>query len=43
MQAGDVLYTCADISKSRKTLGYNPGYDFETGITRFIEWFEKSL
>lgn len=43
MQAGDVLYTCADISKSRNVLGYNPGYDFQTGITRFIEWFEQNF
>jgi UDP-glucuronate 4-epimerase len=42
VQQGDVTYTCADISKSRNTLGYNPVFSFEAGIKNFIKWFEQS-
>ena len=38
MQPGDVIRTYADISKSKKMLGYNPKVDFEIGIQKFIEW-----
>jgi UDP-glucuronate 4-epimerase len=41
-QPGDVPLTCADISKARKSLGYNPTTKFEEGLPRFIEWFLKS-
>ena len=38
-QPGDVPITCADISKARKLLGYNPCVKIEEGIPRFVEWF----
>lgn len=41
-QPGDVKQTFADISKSRKILGYNPSYDFDKGIELFVEWIKKS-
>jgi UDP-glucuronate 4-epimerase len=41
-QTGDVAYTCADISKSRQQLDYNPTYSFEAGIRNFIKWFEQT-
>lgn len=37
-QPGDVQKTYADISKSRKTLNYDPKTDFEDGIGKFAEW-----
>lgn len=40
-QKGDVNYTCADITKSKQILGYNPSYSFEQGIKNFIEWFKQ--
>jgi UDP-glucuronate 4-epimerase len=40
LQPGDVNYTCADIEKSRKILGYNPVWSFEKGIRSFIDWYE---
>ena len=43
LQPGDVLYTCADISKSQNLLGYNPQFSFQEGIRRFIEWFNKQV
>ena len=41
MQPGDVLRTFADISKSKKILGYNPKTGFQDGIEKFIKWLKK--
>jgi len=41
-QPGDMPLTCADISKARKLLGYNPTTRFSDGLPRFIEWFLRS-
>jgi UDP-glucuronate 4-epimerase len=38
-QPGDMPLTCADISKARKLLGYNPKTKFEDGLPRFVDWF----
>ncbi len=38
-QPGDVPLTCADISKARKLLGYNPTTPLRVGLPRFVEWF----
>ncbi|WP_194191054.1 SDR family NAD(P)-dependent oxidoreductase [Clostridium chrysemydis] len=38
MQPGDVNRTCADISYSKKMLGYNPKTTFKEGIKKFIAW-----
>ncbi|MCK4312786.1 MAG: GDP-mannose 4,6-dehydratase [Candidatus Cloacimonetes bacterium] len=40
LQPGDVERTYADISKSRKILGYNPQTDFEEGVAKFVEWIK---
>jgi UDP-glucuronate 4-epimerase len=31
--------TCADISKARKLLGYNPTTRLNEGLPKFIDWF----
>src|SRR5438874_4491191 len=41
-QPGDMPLTCADISKARKLLGYNPKTKFEDGLLRFVDWFLRS-
>ena len=41
LQPGDVNITYADISKSRKILGYNPQTKFNDGISKFIEWIKR--
>jgi UDP-glucuronate 4-epimerase len=41
-QAGDMPLTCADISKARKLLGYNPTTQLSEGLPRFINWFLSS-
>lgn len=38
-QPGDVPLTCADISKARRLLGYNPTTPLREGLPKFIEWF----
>jgi UDP-glucuronate 4-epimerase len=39
-QPGDLPMTCADISKARRLLGYDPKTEIEKGMEKFIEWFE---
>ncbi len=41
MQMGEVLETCADITKSQQMLGYQPKVSLEEGILRFIEWYRE--
>ena len=41
LQLGDVLDTCADISKSNVELDYNPSISIEEGIPLFIDWYKK--
>ena len=42
MQLGDVMRTCADISKSSKVLGVNPKMEFRDGIVKFVDWYKLS-
>jgi UDP-glucuronate 4-epimerase len=39
-QAGDVEYTCADISKAHKLLGYSPSTSMKDGLMKFAEWYK---
>ena len=41
MQPGDVNRTFADISKSKKMLGYNPKTEFKSGVEKFIKWLKN--
>ncbi|MCL2508955.1 MAG: SDR family oxidoreductase [Oscillospiraceae bacterium] len=38
-RAGDMRHTQADISKAREMLGYDPDYDFESGLKLAIDWY----
>ncbi len=42
-RAGDIRDSNADISKARTMLGYDPSYDFRTGIGLAIEWYKENL
>ena len=42
MQPGDVTITYADISKSKKILGYSPLTKFDHGISEFVKWFKTN-
>ena len=39
MQPGDVKETCADISASRRDLGFAPVTPIDVGVPRFVDWF----
>lgn len=41
-QAGDVPYTCADVSKACKLLGYKAKVPFEEGIRLTTKWYKES-
>lgn len=38
---GDVTITYADISRAQQLLNYHPQTDLETGISRFVSWYQK--
>ena len=40
---GDIKHSNADISKARRLLGYNPGYDFKSGLSEAISWYRDNL
>lgn len=40
-RTGDVRYSLADISRTRKDLGYTPGVSFEEGLRRTLEWYHS--
>jgi UDP-glucuronate 4-epimerase len=42
-QPGDVPYTCADVGKASKLLGYSPKIKFEEGIKRTVEWYKSAI
>jgi len=41
-QPGDVPLTCADISKARQKLGYNPSTKIEKGVPLFVDWLTQN-
>lgn len=41
LQPGDVEKTFADITKSKKILGYDPQTDFSEGIRKFVLWYKR--
>jgi UDP-glucuronate 4-epimerase len=38
-QPGDVPLTCADISKAKMLLNYNPTTPLSVGLPKFVDWF----
>lgn len=41
-RAGDVRFSCADISKARRDLGYEPQINLEEGLSRTLAWVQAS-
>jgi len=41
-RAGDVMHTCADVSKARQAFGYKPLVMFGEGLHRTVRWFEDN-
>ena len=42
-KAGDVIHSCADITKARELLGYEPVVGFREGLEKAIEWYRVNL
>lgn len=42
-RAGDIKHSNADISKAREMLGYDPDYDFDSGLKLAIDWYVENL
>ncbi|MBQ3149744.1 MAG: SDR family oxidoreductase [Clostridia bacterium] len=42
-RAGDIKHSNADISKAKELLGYDPEYDFESGLKLAIDWYVNNL
>ncbi|HEV3512137.1 MAG TPA: SDR family oxidoreductase [Candidatus Sulfotelmatobacter sp.] len=40
-RGGDIRHSLADISKAEAALGYKPLVDFEEGLRRTVEWYQK--
>jgi len=40
-RGGDIKHSLADISQAQKHLGYKPLIDFEEGLRRTVEWYQK--
>jgi len=41
LQPGDVPITCADISKAKELLGYQPSTSIKRGLKKFTAWFKE--
>ncbi|MEW8968507.1 GDP-mannose 4,6-dehydratase [Exiguobacterium alkaliphilum] len=41
-QPGDVYQTFADITKAKELIAYNPVTNFDTGIKKFISWYDST-
>lgn len=42
-RVGDIKHSNADISKAKKFLGYDPNYDFASGLRLAIKWYKENL
>lgn len=42
-RVGDIKHSNADISKAREMLGYDPDYDFDSGLKLAIDWYVENL
>jgi len=42
-QPGDVPLTCADVSKARARLGYEPRTPVAVGLARYVAWYRRQL
>ena len=40
---GDIKHSNADITKAMQLLGYQPEFDFDTGLRQSIDWYRQNL
>jgi len=43
MRPGDVMHSLADVSRAKKTIGYEPAVYFEEGLRNAIDWYRANL
>ncbi len=41
IQPGEMIVTCADISRAEADLGYHPRTPIEEGLRRFVDWYRR--
>jgi UDP-glucuronate 4-epimerase len=41
VQPGDVPVTCADITRARAEIGYDPKVPVAEGVERFVRWYRQ--
>ena len=42
-QNGDMPYTCADVSKAYRLLGYRPQISLPIGVKKFVSWYLEKV
>ena len=42
LQPGDVMVTCADVTRAREALGYAPSVPVQEGLRRYVEWVQRT-
>jgi nucleoside-diphosphate-sugar epimerase len=42
-RTGDIICSCADITKAKDLLGYEPTVTFDEGLRKTVEWFDAQL
>jgi UDP-glucose 4-epimerase len=42
-RTADIKYWCADISKAKSILGFNPQISFEQGISSLVDWYKQNV
>jgi len=40
---GDIMHSCADISKAKALIGYDPQWSFRQGLAQTIDWYCNNL
>jgi dTDP-L-rhamnose 4-epimerase len=40
---GDIRHNFADLTKIKNDLGFEPAFDFSTGISRFTAWVDRQI
>jgi nucleoside-diphosphate-sugar epimerase len=43
VRSGDIRHSCADITRAREVIGYEPKVDFFEGLRRTVEWYRSNL
>jgi UDP-glucuronate 4-epimerase len=41
VQPGDVTMTCADVTRLRERVGFEPSTPLDEGLRRFVQWFRQ--